>query len=264
MSEGSFGAWSRMKSFSRFLLSQFDSIVAQSRLDAERFTALGASKVQCLGNLKYDAPPLPCDDGALERLGRQIGARPVWLAASTHPGEEQLVAMAHQKLATAFPDILTVIVPRHAVRGPAIASMLLHDGSVALRSADESIDAGTAFYIADTMGELGLFYRLCQVAFIGGSLVPHGGQNVIEPAMLGCAIVVGPHMENFVEVMEEFRAAGALMEVDSSASLADSVGMLLRDKNQQQTLSHVAAATAARYRGLTAQLADALTKLLAS
>src|SRR6185436_3704765 len=172
----------------------------------------------------------PADFTALASLERAVEGRPCWLAASTHRGEEELVAAAHRALAGSRPGLLTIVIPRHPTRGPEIAAMLRGRGlKTAVRSADEPIAPDTAIYLADTMGELGVFYRLSTVAFVGGSLVAHGGQNVLEAAKLGCAIVHGPHMENFRAIAAELAAAGASATVRDAAELAAAIGPLLDD-----------------------------------
>ncbi|MCZ6861399.1 MAG: 3-deoxy-D-manno-octulosonic acid transferase, partial [Alphaproteobacteria bacterium] len=181
MSRRSFARWRRWPGFARFVLTRFALCLAQSEADAERLAGLGAPSPACPGNLKFASPPLPADEQTLSRLRAEVSNRPVWLAGSTHPGEEEIIADAHKRLGERFDDLLTIIVPRHPGRGPEIARELAMGGlETALRSSGDAIALGTAIYVADTMGELGLFYRLAEVVFIGGSLVPHGGQNPIE------------------------------------------------------------------------------------
>jgi 3-deoxy-D-manno-octulosonic-acid transferase len=190
--------------------------------------------VRCVGNLKLAAHALGADELALAELRRRIGVRPVWLAASTHPGEERIVAEAHARLARDRPDLLTILVPRHPSRGAEIAREVEEGGTaVARRDAGEALGERVGIYLADTMGELGLFYRLAPIAFMGGSLVRHGGQNLVEPARLGCAVLHGPHMWNFREVVDEMTALGALMEVEDADSLAVGVARLLGDPDQR-------------------------------
>jgi 3-deoxy-D-manno-octulosonic-acid transferase len=182
----------------RELLSAFSPVLAQTPADAARFGALGARLALCLGNLKDAAAPLPADPGELARLREATAGRPVFLAASTHPGEEAIVLDAHRRMAGRLPGLLTVIVPRHPHRGAAVAAEAEGLAS-ARRAAGETPGPGAAVYVADTLGELGLFYRLAGACLVGGSLVPHGGQNPLEPARLGCPILLGPHTANFVE-----------------------------------------------------------------
>ena len=230
ISTRSFDGWRRFPRLIRRLLQTFDLSLAQSTEDAARLDVLGAPNVRCPGNLKFAAPPPPADEAELERLRVAIGKRPLWLAASTHPGEEEAVLAAQRELASRFPGLMVIIVPRHPARGPAIAQLGNDRGfAVALRSANEAIDSSTEIYVADGMGELGLFYRLARVAFLGGSLVPHGGQNLLEAAKLGCAVVHGPHMGNFRAVCAEMTSANATEEVADAATLAAQIGAILAD-----------------------------------
>ena len=156
--------------------------------------------------------------------------RPVIVAASTHPGEEDMLIEAHRTLAGFFPALLSVIVPRHPDRGAAIASVIAASGlQVALRSREELPTATTDIYVADTMGELGLFYRLAPIVFMGGSLVEHGGQNPIEAVKLGTAIVHGPHVFNFTDVYEALDRAGGAKRADTQEALVKQLGQLLAD-----------------------------------
>lgn len=230
MSQRSFPRWQKMSKTIAALLGCFEICLAQSDTDADRFGALGSRRVVVTGNLKFDVQAPPGDVAKLETLKAMTRGRPILLASSTHPGEEETVLEAHRALAALFPGLLTVIVPRHAHRGPAIAEMINAGGvRAALRSRDEMPDAGIDIYVADTMGELGVFYRLAPVVFMGGSLVPHGGQNPIEPAKLGAAIVHGPHVFNFTDVYEALDRAGGARQADSSTQLVQQLGQLLGD-----------------------------------
>jgi len=227
MSESSFRRWRWAKKLARELLSGFSLCLAQSESDAERFLALGAFPVKCVGNLKYASSPLPYDGQELMRLQASTESRPLWLMASTHAGEEALALDAHQALAARGANILTVIAPRHAVRGDEIASLIEERGlSCARRSKGESIHPQTQVYLADTMGEMGLFYALCPVAVIGGSFVPIGGHNPIEPAQSSAAIIFGPHMHNFDVIARDFIAAGAALQILGGADIAFAVKQL--------------------------------------
>ncbi|MEJ2121580.1 MAG: 3-deoxy-D-manno-octulosonic acid transferase, partial [Alphaproteobacteria bacterium] len=230
LSARSYRRWRAVPGFARSLLGAFELCLAQSPADADRFAALGATRAESVGNLKYASPPLPADAAALTALNTMIGARPVWLAASTHPGEETIVAEAHRKLRARHPTLLTIIAPRHPGRGAAIATELASaDLKVARRSTNEPITAETEIYLADTLGELGLFYRLAPIAFVGGSLVSHGGQNLLEPAQLGCAILHGPAVFNFEAIAGAMKDAGASERVFDAGSLAAAVDTLLTD-----------------------------------
>ncbi|MCH8097198.1 MAG: 3-deoxy-D-manno-octulosonic acid transferase [Proteobacteria bacterium] len=231
MSLRSFAAWRRWPGLIRPLLGGFALCLAQDDDEAKRLRALGAPSVKAPGNLKFASAPLPVDEEEAGRLARSIGARPVWLAASTHAGEEEIVVEAHRRMAPTHRGLLTVIVPRHPNRGQEVAAVLERAGMKgALRSRDDAIAPETEIYIADTLGELGLFYRLCPVAFIGGSLIPHGGQNLLEPARLDCAVIHGPHMENFRAVAGEMTTAGASIEAGNAKDIAAAVASLLDDE----------------------------------
>ena len=230
MSHRSFPRWRRFSGTIAALLDRFDICLAQSEVDAERFSALGSRNVITTGNLKLDVQAPPADDARLERLMSVTRGRPVVVAASTHPGEEEILLNAHRALAVHFPSLLTVIVPRHPKRGEAIARMIAAAGAqIALRSLEELPTARTAIYIADTMGELGLFYRLAPIVFMGGSLVPHGGQNPIEAIKLNASIVHGPHVFNFTDVYDALDCAGGARRAGDGDALTKQLGYLLND-----------------------------------
>jgi 3-deoxy-D-manno-octulosonic-acid transferase len=239
MSHRSFPRWRRISGTISALLGRFDVCLAQSQVDAERFAALGGSNVIATGNLKLDVPAPPADSARLERLMSVTRGRPIIVAASTHPGEEEILAEAHRTLAGFFPSLLTVIVPRHPDRGEAIGRMIEASGlHAALRSREDLPTATTDIYVADTMGELGLFYRLSPIVFMGGSLVAHGGQNPIEAIKLGASIVHGPHVFNFTDVYEALDGAGGARLADSQEALVDQLGQLLEDASaRDETVS---------------------------
>ena len=216
MSPRSFPRWRKMQGTISTLLSCFDLCLTQSDIDHERFAALGSPNVATSGNLKLDIKPLPADPQRFERLKAATGRRTVFVAASTHPGEEEIIIEAHRRLAAEIPSLMTVIVPRHPQRGPAVAQLVAESGQqVQLRSRGSLPSADTDIYVADTMGELGLFYRIAPVVFMGGSLVTHGGQNPIEPAKLDAAILHGPHVFNFSNIYSALdREEGALLARD--------------------------------------------------
>jgi len=239
MSAASVARWQRFPGLAKLLLGQFHFILAQSPADQARFQAFGVSAA-CLGNLKFAALPLPVDDAVLADLRRAVGSRPLWLAASTHPGEEILVAEVHRRVAVDVPGLITVIVPRHPQRGVALATEL----TAARRSAGDALPIEGGLYLADTLGELGLWYRLAPFALIGGSLVPHGGQNPLEPARLGCAVVHGPHMFNFATIVAGLQAASASRNVADVETLTQSVRELLAQPAQCQDLAQAGKAYA--------------------
>jgi 3-deoxy-D-manno-octulosonic-acid transferase len=226
------------------LLLCFRLCLAQDADSAARLHALGAEYVETPGNLKYASPPLPDDPRAREALAQRFGERPRLLAASTHPGEEEMIAEAHLTLKRDVPDILSVIVPRHPARGPAIAAMLNARGHTVERRAEGEPQENPDIYLADTLGELGIFYRFCPVAFIGGSFAPLGGQNPLEAARLGAAILHGPHTDNFLQMMRRFDSVGASQLVDSAAALAASAKALIKNPAQRQKQTDAAHALA--------------------
>jgi 3-deoxy-D-manno-octulosonic-acid transferase len=236
MSHRSFPRWRRISGTIEALLGRFEVCLAQSEVDAERFTVLGSRNVVTTGNLKLDVQAPPADNARLERLMAVTRGRPVIVAASTHPGEEEILAEMHRELARYFPQLLTVIVPRHPSRGEAIARMIAASGMhVSLRSHEDLPTATTDVYVADTMGELGLFYRLAPIVFMGGSLVEHGGQNPIEAIKLGAAIVHGPHVFNFTDVYDALDAAGGAKHADAQQALVKQIGQWLADPAARQT-----------------------------
>jgi 3-deoxy-D-manno-octulosonic-acid transferase len=230
LSERSYRGWSRFAGVAQSVFGRVALCLAQTRQDGERYRALGARRVIVTGNLKFDAPAPDVDQAKLDEFHKLAAGRPVWVAASTHPGEEAIFGEAHRSLREQFPNLLTIVVPRHPDRGSDIRSSMSATGlTVAQRSKNEPISDATEVYVADTFGELGLFYRVAPVAFLGGSLVPHGGQNPIEPARLACAVLHGPHIHNFTEIFAAIDAAAPASEVADAASLASALGRLLAD-----------------------------------
>ena len=262
MSERSFRSWQKRPKMIGRMLSCFDLVFAQSIDDAGRLRALGAKDPICYGNLKYDAPMLTCDENELIALKNTIGSRPVWLAASTHPGEETLIAQAHKILTATRPNLLAIIVPRHPDRGASIATELQKIGTVALRSKHENIRADTQFYIADTLGELGLFYRLSEIVFMSGSLVKHGGQNPLEPARLSCTILTGPYTHNFADIYAEIEQADGCVRVQSATELATQVERLLGDSKARDGLQNAVRKWMKNKGGASDRIVDALEPAL--
>lgn len=231
MSERSFRGWQRVPRSIGALLARFELCLTQTADDARRLQALGAPRVATTGNLKFDVPSPPIDAAAALALADAIGRRPVVLAASTHPGEDEIVLAAHRRMAPHLSNLLTIIAPRHPERGPAIAALAEADNlAVALRSAGQLPTGRSAIYVADTLGEMGLFYRIAPVALIGGSLVRHGGQNPIEAAKLGAAILHGPHVGNFAEVYGSLGKRQAAIAVTDAKTLAEAALGLLTDR----------------------------------
>ena len=264
MSPRSFSRWQRMPGLIGRLLEGFNLVMAQDEVEAGQLRALGADPVTAPGNLKYAAGPLPADEAALAALSEAVVGRRCWLAASTHEGEEEIAAYAHKRLARDRPDLLTIIVPRHPLRGIAIAEKLAGLGLTVARRGDGALpDADTDIYVADTLGELGLSYRLAAVSLVGGSLIPHGGQNILEPARLDCAVVHGPHMENFRAITDEMSAKGAAVEVADAEELVKAVGQLLDDENLRTRVTAKARAIAMEKEGVLDATINQLEPVLA-
>ncbi|WP_428410190.1 3-deoxy-D-manno-octulosonic acid transferase [Hyphococcus sp.] len=241
VSPRSFEDWKRQPNAIKFLLSSFDLIIAQDPQNAERLSILSGRSIETYGNLKYAAPPLPGDETALENLKNQIGDRKRWLAASTHPGEEEPVLKAAKILKNEFPALLTIVTPRHPARGDEVAGLCAAHGlTCAQRSKDDAIAPDTDVYIADTLGELGLFYRLCEVSFVGGSLVDKGGHNPLEPARLGAAILHGPHVFNFVETYREMRRTGGAALTRNEREIASAITRLFADGKTRAAMTEAA------------------------
>jgi 3-deoxy-D-manno-octulosonic-acid transferase len=220
ISERSFRRWKKAPRWAKELLSTFGLCLAQTETERRRFAELGANPVQYLGNLKFAAKPLPYNPNELGRLKSLLSGRKYLLFSSTHEGEESLAADIHRALKKFFPDLLTMIVPRHPVRADDIRIDMLKRGlSVAQRTHEEEIKPTTDIYIADTMGELGLFYRLAPVTVMGGSFIDFGGHNPIEPAQLGSAIIVGPHMFNFAAIVDELLSSKAALRAQDFEDL---------------------------------------------
>ncbi len=261
ISERSAAGWRRVPQMARTLLGVFDTILAQDEDFAARFRALGAHDVVVAGSLKADAPPLSCDEDALAAMRTMIANRPVLLAAQTHPGEDETILPAHDQLRARFPDLLTIIVPRHVERGPDIA-MLCGARPNARRAAGEPVTANTAVYVADTMNELGLFYRLPSFCFLGGTLVPMQGHNPLEPAILNCAVLAGPSRANSARAFEEVLRAQGFGDVQTSADIAREAERLLADPEVARAAGAAAARGAAKLSGAVEKTIGAVKSLL--
>lgn len=259
MSEESFRNWYRVKGWSQKILGAFALCLTQTEEGRSRFVALGAKPVRCYGNLKYASKPLPFDALALGDLRKSIADRPIWLMASTHSGEEEMALDAHRSVRAQWPDLLTIIVPRHAVRGDEVAEKIAGRGlPFAQRSKGEAITAETEIYLADTMGELGLFYRLSRIICMGGSFVPVGGHNPIEPAQLGCIIIFGPHMHSFSEVAPEFIAHQAAIPLHNANEIAFTVNRLLASPETRERYVYAARILAEQKRHVLDKVLEAL------
>lgn len=263
MSERSFFRWRRASGVISAMLSNVTLCLAQTVDDAERFRVLGAPRVRVTGNLKFDTPA-PAEIPAQQKLLEQtLRGRKIWLASSTHAGEEAIVLRVHKALKQHLPNLTTIIVPRHPERGDEIAQLASAEGvSWMQRSAGNLPKADTEVYIADTIGEMGLHYRIAPVSFIGGSLVRHGGQNPIEPAKLGTAILHGPDVHNFPEIYTALGASDATIEVDGAEMLARSVGRLLVKEDERQRLCKAALSAIQEFEGALTATMNAIEPLL--
>lgn len=231
ISNKTFKRWQQFDFISKELLGCFSLCLGQSEEDAYRLQVLGAPVSMCLGNLKFSGLPLPIDEKAKGEFKQQLGARRLWLASATHDDEEVKIAKIHQRLKQKFSDLLTIIVPRHPQRGPEINTKLSDLGlKTALRSAESPLKSSTDIYIADTIGEMGMWYDVAEIIFIGGSLIPHGGQNFMEPSRVRDAVIVGPHMHNFTDAMNRAKKADAVIQINDTIELQEQVELLLENK----------------------------------
>jgi len=244
LSQRSYARWRRLPRTIATLLGRFDLCLAQSQGDAERYADLGAPRVSMTGNLKLDVPAPPVDGQKLAAMQAAIGARPIIVAASTHAGEEALIIEAHRRLRASFRGLITIIAPRHPERGPGIVDIASVAGlPAAMRSRGHLPDRATEIYVVDTIGELGLVYRLSPIVFMGGSLVRHGGQNPIEAAKLGAAILHGPYVSNFTEIYAALDDVHGAEEINDVSKLAVRFGAFLADAKTRGAMSKAARET---------------------
>ncbi len=250
LSERSFKRWRLVPGTIAALLRCFDLCLAQSAAHAERYRDLGAPRIATTGNLKLDVPDPPADPDSLAALDAATADRSIIAGASTHAGEETILIEAHRRLRSSFPRLLTMVAPRHPDRGPGILEIAHAAGLRArLRSRGELPGPDTDVYVADTVGELGLIYRLAPIVFVGGSLASHGGQNPIEPIKLGAAILHGPHVWNFAEIYASLDKAHGAELVTDAGKLAVRLGALLKDVGERETVVAAARETVATLGG---------------
>ncbi|CAN7220291.1 lipid IV(A) 3-deoxy-D-manno-octulosonic acid transferase [Paraburkholderia sp. 22099] len=277
MSARSFGRAAKFGQAAKGVFGGFARVLAQSPSDAERLTALGARNVAVLGNLKFDmsTPPELAARGHAWRAA--IGARPVWVAASTREGEEQLVLQAFAALGV--DDALLILVPRHPQRFNEVAALVEKAGLRLERRSGwapaaqvasgagvlgdvPALPAEVNVLLGDSMGELGAYYAAADLAFIGGSLLPLGGQNLIEACAVGVPVLIGPHVFNFTQATADAVAAGAAVQVQDPADLARALRELFNDRARRLAMGGAASAFAARHRGATARTVDVLMAVL--
>ncbi len=256
----------KMLSLIRETLSHGIIIAAQSQPDADRFLALGASadRTCVMGNIKFDVQP---DPGIVERgqvvREKLFGARPVWIAASTHEGEEQLLLDVHAELLERFPDLLLVLVPRHPERFAGVRELIGKSGlGVVARTDDRAVDPDTPVFLCDTMGEVPLFYAMSDVAFVAGSLVPIGGHNLLEPAAVGVPIITGPHNFNAQDIADLFIDLGACLKVETTEQLGETIARLLEDTDEARRLGSTGREVLEKNRGALERLLVLLEPLL--
>ena len=247
LSARSYRGWRRAPGLARTLLGRFRWITARSDEDASRLRALGAIAIDSPGDLKAAAPPLPVDKHELGRLRQLTVGRPILLAACTHQGEEAVIARAHRMLCARLPALLTIIAPRHPERGAGIAASL---DAAPRRALGQDPVPGHGFWICDSLGEMGLLYRLSSIAFIGNSLdearpTGGGGHNPFEPARLGCAIAIGPLSFNFNDAVRKLLEADAIEITPTAETIADWAARLLEDPSTERTAAgrRIAAST---------------------
>ncbi len=239
ISDRSFERWRRRSTIAEALFEKMALVVAQSDLDAERFRDLGAWPVVVSGNLKSDTDPPPCDEALLARYRNEIGGRRTWAAISTFEGEEEAVASVHRALKPKNGQ-LTILVPRHPDRADAVEAMLKDAGlSVARRSRDEPVTPETDVFLGDSIGEMGLYLRLTEIAFVGKSLAEAvGGQNPLEPAMLGCAVLSGPNVQNFRDAYQLLvRKGGARIVKDAEMLTKAAHYLMINDAAREKMIA---------------------------
>ena len=233
ISDKTFYKWKKFPKTISSLLSKFTLCFGQTKKDTKRLKDLGAKKTIYAGNLKFASLPLIPDMNALDPLKKQIGGRPIWLAVSTHKGEEEKIILTHQLLQKKFKNILTLLAPRHPNRALEIADLIRNKNlSLSMRSKKEMIKKDTDFYLIDTLGELGTFYTLSDFVFIGGSFIPWGGHNPIEPAHLNTVIFSGPHVHNFSEVFDQMKQQDAVIFAQNEKELAAKLIPLFNNKEK--------------------------------
>jgi len=245
-------------------LSHVAWLAAKSEADARRFIELGMApaRTTVVGSLKFDITA-GGDQEVSERLRTRFGRRPVWIAGSTHPGEDEQVLAAHARLRKRLPDALLVLVPRHPRRFDEVAALCRQAGlTLARRSRDQWPGDDTAVYLGDSMGELLALYGAADLAFVGGSLVPIGGHNLLEPAAVGTPVLTGPALANFEDVAEAMRGAGALVEVDNAEALAAELWRLFGDREERHRLAAAGREVVAANRGALARTMVGLEGLM--
>ena len=265
LSPRAFKRYQRLRPLMASMLADISWLAAKSPADAERFNTLGCNTeiTRIVGSLKFE---LVSQDSSIkegERLHQDWGGRTVWVAGSTRDGEEALLLEAHRQVLARYPDALLVLVPRHPQRFDEVAKLCKTEGwTLIRRSQQQPVTAQTQVYLGDTLGELAMLYAAGSVAFVGGSLVPLGGHNVLEPAALGRPVLSGPSIENFADVAEPLQAAGALTLVDSPDALADALADYFANPERAQEAGLAGWETIQAHRGALSRTLDGLEKFL--
>ncbi len=267
LSERSARGYARFAGLTRPMLEEMSWIAVQTEAEAERFRQLGArpERVSVTGSIKFD---LTIDPELLARAADlrdqwQVRQRPIWIAASTHAGEDEIILAAHRQLLEKHPDALLILVPRHPERFNPMAELCTREGLRTLRrSTGELVTADTQVLLGDTMGELLFLYALADVAFVGGSLVPNGGHNLLEPAALGKPVLSGPHLFNFLEIAAQLREVGALREVADAPSLAMAVAALWDEPASAARMAEAGLGVMKANQGALERLLDGLGRLI--
>ena len=260
LSPKSVARWTKHRRTARFLLDQFQLLLTQNTQTATNLLAMGADpdRVQSGSNLKALSDPLPVDQTVLAQVRQAIGDRPVWVASSTHPGEEEAILRAHRELLVERPNLLLLLAPRHPARGDDIEALIADAGLTSVRRSRDALPrTSTQVYLADTLGEVGIWYSLCPLVFLGGSLRDIGGHNPFEVLQLGGAVLTGPGAFNFAESFAELSALGAAREINDAETLAAAVDAWLRDPAALDTARD-------RGRAFLAQQSDRMDKTVAT
>lgn len=239
LSDRSVRRWKKRAKTAKYTLDQFDILLTQNDKTATNLLMIGADpdRVHPGSNLKSTAAPLPIDAGSLAEIQDSLQGRPVWVASSTHPGEEAIVLAAHTELLTSHPDLCLILVPRHPERGDAVAQLIDAAGMTCARRTLAEGLRGKQVYLADTLGETGTWYATASIVFLGGSMFPIGGHNPFEPAQAGAAILTGMHVTNFAETFLQLQAAGGAVTVADADDLARSVAIWLDQPERRQKAS---------------------------
>lgn len=250
LSDRSFRSWRKRANLAEALFNNFALVIAQSELDGERFRSLGARPVTVAGNLKIDADPLPFVAGQHARLLDEISGRPRWAAISTHEGEEAIAGEVHLALKAHHPGFLTIIVPRHPERGDLIATQLEEQGLIVSRcSRRDKITPDTDIMLGDTMGDMGLYLRLTDIAFVGNSMTGKGGHNPIEPAMLQTVVLSGENVQNFRDPYQRLIDGGGARLIKNTEMLTGAISYLLDNEPTRRQMVNAAMATVDAMRG---------------